>query len=495
MNSETASLPMLVGRALKSTVLIMGELGSMGTDVLKAHDVHDIDIDGWYPAKLRQEIHEAAYKRFGPAALLNFGFSMGDHYSQALITASLEKYQSLMESVETKIQGLDWFVKNFTHAYHEATKASQHCDSIDYGFYSKQLGPLLYEFNAVSTLLPHHQSFSEGIIRGYLVRFISHHWDFELSFQSERTHHDKFHSTFYWTCEFRPKSELTISAEESTATYRLHIKEILFKKVLDESNSALATLMSSVRYARLIQEAQLPHPTNIQTKLKDFAVEWHPRDTIGGDFWWSQYHQPSNSLVIALIDCTGHGVPGAMLSVLVNSQLDKVFSSDPCIDLSEAVRQLDQLIRKSLRQELTHTESDDGCDGAFIRIHLSTRQLEYVGVKINLYELTSTNEVVQHKADRISLGYRDVPASYPLTRTWHAAPGSRFIVTTDGVTDQLGGHEKTPVAFGYRRLLDALRSNTNASTAVIASQLLQAVTDWQGERARRDDLTIIAIEI
>ena len=109
MNTEHAGQPMLVGRALKSTVLIMGELGSIGSDVLKAHNVFDIDVDAWYPAKLRQEIHEAAYKRFGSAALLNFGFSMGDHYSQDLIKASLQTYQSLMADATIAIFLLDKF--------------------------------------------------------------------------------------------------------------------------------------------------------------------------------------------------------------------------------------------------------------------------------------------------------------------------------------------------------------------------------------------------
>lgn len=489
------ALPMLVGRALKSTVLIMGELGSIGSDVLKAHDVHEIDIEGWYPAKLRQEIHEAAYKRFGAAALLNFGFSMADYYSQALIEASLEKYQSLMADSQTNKEGLDWFVKNFTHAYHEATKASQSCENVEYGFYSQSIDHMRYEFSAVSTLLPHHQSFSEGIIRGYLVRFVSHHWDFELTFHPERTLYDSYHSTFYWTCDFKPQSKAKVTAEELTADYKLQIKSILFKKVLDESNTALATVMSSVRYARLIQLAQLPQVTQVRRQLSDFAVEWHPRDTIGGDFWWSHYDEASHSLVLALVDCTGHGVPGAMLSVLVNSQLEKIFSLQPDIDLSQAVIQLDQLVRRSLRQELSDSESDEGCDGAFIRIHLTNRKIEYVGAKINLYELTAQGNIEQHKANRISLGYRDVPRTPPVSKQWSLAKGSRFVLVTDGVTDQLGGTGKTPTAFGYKRLLDSLQSSTNETSSVIAQRLLQAVTTWQGELSRRDDLSIIVLDV
>lgn len=488
-------LPQVVGRALKSTVLIMGELGSIGSEVLKAHHVHEIDMEGWYPAKLRQEIHEAAYKRFGPAALLNFGFSMADYYSQALVTASLDKYQSLMANPQTQEEGLDWFVKNCTYAYHEATKASQLSKKVDYGFYSKHIGHMQYEFNAVSTLLPHHPSFSEGIIRGYLVRFISHHWDFELTFHSDRTQHDDYHSAFYWTCQFTPQTKTMASAEEFTADYKLHIKSILFQKVLEESNSALATILASVRYARLIQLAQLPQVAHVQSKLKDFAVEWHPRDTIGGDFWWAHYDESHHSLVIALVDCTGHGVPGAMLSVLVNSQLEKIFSLQPQIPLSDAVLQLDQLVRKSLRQQMSDSESDEGCDGAFVRIQLSNRTIEYIGAKINMYELNAQGDVELHKADRISLGYRDAPHATPTAKAWTLTSGSRFVLVTDGVTDQLGGSGSAPVAFGYKRLQHSLEQSSKEGARAIASQLLASVTAWQGTLARRDDLTIIAMEV
>ena len=495
MENKFNTLPMVVGRALQSTVLIMGELGSIGSDVLKAHEVHEIAIDGWYPAKLRQEIHEAAYKRFGHAALLNFGFSMGDHYSQDLVTASLARYQSLMSHSDTHVQGIDWFVQNFTHAYHEATKASQKCAEVNYGFYSERLNPLTFEFNAVSTLLPHHQSFSEGILHGYLIRFISHQWDFELTYHPEKTVTNDFHSSFFWTCQFKPKTQFLTSAEEATADYRLKIKGILFKKVLDESNAALAVVMSSVRYARLIQEAQLPHASKVQSKLKDFAVEWHPRDTIGGDFWWVHHHEPSDTLVMALVDCAGHGVPGAMLSVLVNSLLEKIFSTNPSIDLAQALLELDQLVRKALRQDMPNSESDDGCDAALVRIHLKTKTIAFVGAKINLYEIQANGHVEQHKAARMSLGYRDYPIYKPETTHWTASAGSRFVMVTDGVTDQLGGTSAKPIAFGYQRMLNALSNASHENANQIAQQLLQATKTWQGTQTRRDDLTILVFEV
>ncbi|MEY3673707.1 MAG: hypothetical protein RJB47_415 [Pseudomonadota bacterium] len=494
IKDDQNEFPMVVGRALQSTVLIMGELGSIGSDVLKAHAVHDIAIDGWYPAKLRQEIHEAAFKRFGHAALLNFGFSMGDHYSQELVSASLEHYQQLMSKEESHAAGIDWFVLSFTNAYHQATKASQKCAEVNYGFYSKPIGPLRYEFNAVSTLLSHHQSFSEGILHGYLIRFISHQWDFELSFQPERTITNAVHSSFFWTCEFKPKAVFLTSAEEVTADYRLQIKALLFKKVLDESNAALAIVMSSVRYARLIQEAQLPQASLVKSKLKDFAVEWHPRDTIGGDFWWVHHHEPSNSMIMALVDCAGHGVPGAMLSVLVNSLLEKIFTPQPHIALSKALLALDSLLRKSLRQDLSNSESDDGCDAAFVRIHIPSQTISFAGAKINLYEIQANGQIQQHKAVRMSLGYKDMPAQDVQEQQWIAQPGSRFVMVTDGVTDQIGGNSDRPVAFGYRRMLASFASSAHGNAQNIAQHLLDDIGDWQGLHARRDDLTILAFE-
>ncbi|NCV63926.1 MAG: hypothetical protein EBW49_08460, partial [Betaproteobacteria bacterium] len=173
----------------------------------------------------------------------------------------------------------------------------------------------------------------------------------------------------------------------------------------------------------------------------------------------------------------------------------KIFSLQPQIPLSDAVLQLDQLVRKSLRQQMSDSESDEGCDGAFVRIQLSNRTIEYIGAKINMYELNAQGDVELHKADRISLGYRDAPHATPTAKAWTLTSGSRFVLVTDGVTDQLGGSGSAPVAFGYKRLQHALVQSSQEGAKAIASQLLASVTAWQGTLARRDDLTIIAMEV
>ena len=494
-SSQPSRLPKVVGRALKSTVLIMGELGSIGSEVLSAHEVYDIDIQAWYPARLRQEIHEAAYKRFGSAALLTFGFSMGDHYSQALIHEGMGEYHRRMLHASTHLDALEWFVTLFTRAYQEATQASQQCDGMQYGFYAKPIDALTYEFNAVSTLLPHHQTFSEGIIHGYVVRFIAHQWDHELTLLPEKTVFDEVHSSFFWVCRFSPKVTPLSSADLATSDYRQHIKGELFKKVLDESNAALALVMASVRYASLIQRAQLPSIASLTPHFKGFHVAWQPRDTIGGDFWWSHLHQDTQTVTLALVDCAGHGVPGAMLSVLASSALQKIFAVQPTLALPEALMQLDGAIRQSLRQHEADSESDDGCDAAMVRFHPQTRRLEFVGAKIGLFECTADGEVIHHKADRISLGYRELPSHSPQLQTWIAQAGTRWVLVTDGVTDQLGGQSSSPVAYGYKRLKACLQESRALNPEHTTAHIVQRIGQWQGSLLRRDDLTVVVFDV
>jgi serine phosphatase RsbU (regulator of sigma subunit) len=134
-------------------------------------------------------------------------------------------------------------------------------------------------------------------------------------------------------------------------------------------------------------------------------------------------------------------------------------------------------------------------DAALIRIDLTNKAVEYVGAKINLYELNASGDVEQHKADRISLGYRDSPRLKPATHQWTPAPGSRLVLVTDGVTDQMGGDKQPLLAFGYKRMLAVLQASSSGDTAHLVQQLLLAVAGWQGTQARRDDVTILALEI
>ena len=157
--------------------------------------------------------------------------------------------------------------------------------------------------------------------------------------------------------------------------------------------------------------------------------------------------------------------------------------------------QLDEAIRQSLRQHENDSESDDGCDAAMVRFHPQTHRLEFVGAKIGLFECTASGEVIHHKPDRISLGYRTLPSHSPQLQTWVAQAGTRWVLVTDGVTDQLGGSGPTPVAFGYKRLMQCLEQSRSFSPEAASSQVVASVSQWEGKRMRRDDLTVMILDL
>lgn len=500
MTDAFTSQAEILGRALGSTVITMAELGSIGEEVLLEKGVTTIEDLEWYPAQLRREIHEAVYKRFGDSALRSFGFSMGDFYPQSMaqLLDQMPHYRQLMDQAATTsdtYNALQYFIEKAAANYDNATTVSQRAPGIRYGFSANRIGDGLYEFTAITTIAPHHASFSQGIIDSYLTRFISCDWDYDITFLPDRIVFSSLHSELTWLAKFTLKTERLLSARELTAQFQLARKEALLRAVMLESNRTLSQVMESIRYAGLLQRGQVPDPARVRARLRDLGVVWEQRDTIGGDLWWASPDGTGHGLSIALVDCAGHGVPGAMLSVLVIAALEKIYAAQPGINPSSALFALDAAVRKGLRQEGAESEqreNDDGCDAAIIRITAGQPDVEYSGAKIGLFQLSESGTVIHHRPARISLGYREPLAEAPPLHHLTLAPGDRLIMSSDGLTDQPGG--RNGVAFGYRRLTEQLEAAAALPAPEIAERLHDALRQWQGDRSRRDDLTILAIQ-
>ena len=267
-------------------------------------------------------------------------------------------------------------------------------------------------------------------------------------------------------------------------------------QALDEAHQLM---MGSVQYASRLQRGQLPRPIRIEERFPSFATLWEPRDTIGGDLYWVSSSQHEGPFVLAVADCTGHGVPGAMLSLLVSNSLERIYANDTMEDPVSALRSLDYYVRTGLNQDRADSESDDGCDAALLRIDRRLQRLEFAGAKIDLYHVNSRGEVQRHLAERISLGYKDVGhlKNMPKVKVIPYEKGDMFAIVTDGLTDQVGGtHEhKTPVSFGYRRLEALLSSHHGEGAAAVVAKLKQSFAQWQGTQSRRDDVTAVVFTL
>lgn len=256
-------------------------------------------------------------------------------------------------------------------------------------------------------------------------------------------------------------------------------------------------VIGSVNYASRLQRSQLPRAHRLEGRFRSLGVVWEPRDTIGGDLWWISSSQHSGPFSLAVADCTGHGVPGAMLSLLVSNSLERIYSADPDVRPADALMSLDYLVRTGLNQDAEDSESDDGCDAAIVRIDPEARSMEFAGAKLGLFHLSAEGLVHRYTGSRASLGYRQVPdeEDLPMGQRVMYSPGDVFVIVTDGFTDQPGGDKATPIAFGYRRTEQLLSGMHGQSAHQISQRLREAFNRWQGSRQRRDDVTVVAFSL
>ncbi len=253
-------------------------------------------------------------------------------------------------------------------------------------------------------------------------------------------------------------------------------------------------VVDSIRYASRLQKAQLPRLQRLAGYFDSFHAIWEPRDTIGGDVWWASMPDERGRLVLAVADSTGHGVPGAMLSVLVSTSLERIYASQPELDPASALMSLDAALRAGLNQDSEHAESDDGCDAAIVRIDPARREIEFAGAKLGLLHARGDGSIERIQPSRLSLGYRQPPHERPALHTLSYEPGDGFVIVSDGFTDQVGSRDGPPRAYGYRRLHELLARVRDKPAPEIADAMHSDLLDWQGVQLRRDDVTAVVFK-
>ena len=263
---------------------------------------------------------------------------------------------------------------------------------------------------------------------------------------------------------------------------------------LDETHQLV---VGSVNYASRLQRGQLPRQMRIDGRFASFATIWEPRDTIGGDLYWLSSSQQSGPFVLAVADCTGHGVPGAMLSLLVSNSLERIYANDTAEDPATALMSLDHYVRTGLNQDRPDSESDDGCDAAVLRIDRDKQTIEFAGAKLGLFQVDTKGGVTRHQGARCSLGYQDAieDKDKPVVQTIRYQSGDTFAIVTDGLTDQIGGNSSIKNSFGYRRIENILKTNCTSDADYIAYMLKNDFLAWQGSETRRDDLTAVVFRL
>jgi len=272
---------------------------------------------------------------------------------------------------------------------------------------------------------------------------------------------------------------------------------------LVESNSRRALEMSelheelidSVRYAGRIQKSLLPTKKNLQVGFSDVGVIWEPRDIVGGDVYWRSEDIGNNHFTVGLIDCTGHGVPGALMSMMVLSILNRIYAEDAQIQPGVALARLGNLVRDALNQNSLECDSNDGFDAGLCKIDLSNRKLIFSGARNNCFVVPrGDDQILRIAGEKSALGYPGITPYTPLEEFEIPLDGYRmFCMASDGIFDQPGGPKN--IAFGPKRFMEFVDKNRSASPSNLLQFLLQTVSDWRGTELRRDDLSAIAFSI
>ncbi|KJR40637.1 Stage II sporulation protein E (SpoIIE) [Candidatus Magnetoovum chiemensis] len=210
--------------------------------------------------------------------------------------------------------------------------------------------------------------------------------------------------------------------------------------------------MESIHYASGIQYCVLPSYDIIKESLSDFFIIWQPRDNVGGDIYW--FEKWGSGWLLSIADCTGHGVPGAFITLLAKGALDLALLAVDEGNTAKLIATTHQVISAKLVNNKKDDFSDAGLDIGVCYIPPHKKTLHYCGAKFSLF-LHDGKEIIEIKGDKKAIGYRDTPYNTAFTsHTINIADNMRFYMTSDGLMDQIGGEKKR--SFGKKRFTTLL---------------------------------------
>ena len=277
-------------------------------------------------------------------------------------------------------------------------------------------------------------------------------------------------------------------SHEVTALLDARTKEM--QEAYEQASAANREIQSSINYAAKLQRALL----RAEEFPDDFKIDltWRPRDIVGGDIY--VVRTTENKTVIAVIDCTGHGVPGAFTSVIARAVVDRAIEDPEISTAGEYLTASNRLIKDMLFQnESGHTDSDAGFDGTICILDRETGRLEFAGANSSLFVLNN-NTVREYKGDKKSVGAIRTTREFQFSTEVIQNPRGMFVMLTDGVTDVMNENIR-PMAFGRKRLIRLLEQLETSDPKYLVSKVMEAVDEYKGGTPLRDDLTLLAFFI
>lgn len=295
---------------------------------------------------------------------------------------------------------------------------------------------------------------------------------------------------------------LTESFNSMAATVRdhtAHLEERVRQRtaeltsVNEQLEASQARITESLQYAQVIQASILPDPRRLDRVFSEWCVLYHPCDIVGGDLYWLR--EPRKGIVLlAVLDCTGHGVPGAFMTMTVNAVLNHIVDTVCADDPSRILRETSRLLQETLRLRRDGDSLvDAGLDIGLCCIDTGRRSLLFAGAGISLY-CAENGELLEIKGDRQRVGYSGSDPAF-VYRTSHKelAADTCCYLTTDGYLDEGGGPHG--YGFGSSRFRELLTEQPALPLLRRKELFEQRIAAWRGSRRQRDDITVFGFRL
>ena len=272
------------------------------------------------------------------------------------------------------------------------------------------------------------------------------------------------------------KTRLHNALEELTAT----------KKLVDQQHKSIT---DSINYASRIQDAIIPKYQDLKEKFKDVFIYHEAKDIVSGDFPW--YFEKDHFIYIAAVDCTGHGVPGAMMSLIGHLLLNDIAKQES-IDTASLLSHLHWNVVRTLKQSEEGKPTADGMDIAMCRIDRNTNEVQFSGAHRPLYYVGDGTLQV-FSGDKFPIGGNQYKGKNSFTNhTIKVKEGDSIYFFSDGLTDQFGGQASQK--FGARRVREIISEDPHLPMADLHHKIRHAYDEWKGDNKQIDDLLVIGIK-
>lgn len=279
---------------------------------------------------------------------------------------------------------------------------------------------------------------------------------------------------FAWS-RFRLKSRTAKQLEEKN-------------KVIEEQNK---DILDSIRYASRLQQALEPEKSTLQKILPESFFFLKPRDIVGGDFYFVEEHM--GKVVIAAIDCTGHGVPGAFLTFIGHNALRNALEKTGSLDPSVIIDVMNTEVKNSLGQQRAHNELNDGMEVGLCIFDRAARELSFAGAGTSL-SIVSNGSLSETKGMKCSVGsIQEHVKSSPPMHKFQLKSGDMFYMNSDGIPDQFGGPDGKK--FQKERMKKMLEEISSREAAEQRSTIAERIDAWMKGHHQTDDMLLIGVRV